>query len=261
MELKIYQVDAFAANVFEGNPAAVVPLDSWLPEHIMQNIAEENNVSETAFFVNKDDIITLRWFTPDGEVDLCGHATLAAAHVLFKHLDYSLSIVEFQTRSGSLIVAEADGIYRMDFPASMPKKIDIPDELISALGVIPKAVYIAFDYIVELESEAEVLAVTPDFATLLKLDYRGVVITSLSDNYDFVSRCFFPKYRVNEDPVTGSAHCELAPLWAQKLDKLHLKAKQLSKRTGIVDCEVIGNRVILEGRASDYMIGTISINL
>lgn len=259
MELNIYQVDTFSSNLFEGNPAAVCPLDSWLPDVLLQKIAEENNLSETAFFVAEGEVYSLRWFTPENEVDLCGHATLASAHVLFHHLEYQGQRVRFQTKSGELAVEKSESGYSMDFPAALPQKIDAPDNLITALGVEPKEVLSAYDYIVVLNTEQELKAVCPDFNMLTNLDLRGVVITAESTSVDFVSRCFYPKLRVNEDPVTGSAYCQLAPYWSQKLSKATLKAKQLSKRTGIVGCEVIKDRVVLTGNAVDYLKGRITV--
>lgn len=259
MEISLYQVDAFASKVFEGNPAAVCPLEHWLPDGTLQQIAEENNLSETAFFVKESHGYALRWFTPEEEVDLCGHATLATAHVLFTHLGFEETKIVFSTRSGELIVEKTPAGYSMDFPASMPKLVEPPEGLVEALGVTPKAVYLAFDYIVVLESESQVSEVTPDFAILSKLDHRGVLITALGEECDFVSRCFFPSLRVNEDPVTGSAHCELAPYWAKQLGKTQLTAKQLSKRSGIVHCDVTESRVILSGSAVDYLQGKFKI--
>ena len=259
MKIKIYQVDAFASEVFEGNPAAVCPLESWLPDETLQKIAEENNLSETAFFVFENDSFSLRWFTPEDEVDLCGHATLAAAHVIFKHLEYSEQIVKFQTRSGELHVEKSGLDYCMNFPASLPKPTNAPRELLEGLGVTPKQVLSAFDYVVVLKDEAELKSVNPDFIKLSQVDLRGVIITAQGVNVDFVSRCFFPKLRVNEDPVTGSAHCELAPFWSRELGKTTLIGRQLSNRTGIVNCTLIEDRVELKGRAIDYLEGEISI--
>jgi PhzF family phenazine biosynthesis protein len=261
MEIKIYQVDAFADNSFTGNPAAVCPLSEWLCDELLQKIAEENNLSETAFFVMQGDGYCLRWFTPENEVDLCGHATLAAAHVLFKHFNYSKKPIAFYTKSGTLEVRKSSQGYSMDFPASVIKPIAAPKLLQEALGVTPLNTFMAFDYIVVLDSEAQVMSISPDFMKLATLDLRGVVITAIGDSVDFVSRCFFPKLRVNEDPVTGSAHCELAPYWANKLKRNHLVGKQLSKRTGTVQCEVSGDRVILSGNAVDYMSGLITIKI
>jgi PhzF family phenazine biosynthesis protein len=259
MEIKIFQVDAFANKSFEGNPAAVCPLDEWISDELLQKIAEENNLSETAFFVAEDNGYSLRWFTPEDEVDLCGHATLAAAHVLFQHFSYVKKSILFYTKSGTLEVEKSGVGYSMSFPASDVKSIEIPKGLAEALGVVPTKTLAAFDYIVVLESESQVKSLTPDFVKLQTLDLRGVVVTAPSDEADFVSRCFFPKLSVNEDPVTGSAHCELAPYWANRLGYNKLIGKQLSQRTGIVQCEVIGDRVILLGNAVDYMSGIVTI--
>jgi PhzF family phenazine biosynthesis protein len=259
MEIKIYQVDAFANKSFEGNPAAVCPLDEWISDVLLQKIAEENNLSETAFFVAEENGYSLRWFTPEDEVELCGHATLAAAHVLFQHFNYDNKSIFFSTKSGTLEIEKSGSGYSMSFPASNAKPIETPKGLEEALGVVPTKVLAAFDYIVVLESESQVKSLTPDFVKLQALDLRGVVVTAPSDEVDFVSRCFFPKLSVNEDPVTGSAHCELAPYWAKKLGHNKLVGKQLSQRRGIVHCEVLDDRVILLGNAVDYMSGIVTI--
>ncbi len=262
MKLKIYQVDAFASKAFEGNPAAIIPLDEWLDDALLQQIAEENNLSETAFFVYGENDIELRWFTPLEEVDLCGHATLACAHVLYKHLAYSKAQINFQTKSGKLIVYQTASGYSMNFPASELTVLNsnIPTNLLKGLGDIkPKQILSAFDYIIVLNTEEEVKKLIPDFSLWLNIDLRGVVVTAKANDVDFVSRCFFPKLRVNEDPITGSAHCELAPYWAEKLNKNTLTARQLSKRSGLVLCEINQDRVILTGNAIDYMVGEITI--
>jgi PhzF family phenazine biosynthesis protein len=259
MEIKIYQIDAFANNTFEGNPAAVCPLNEWLSDEHLQKIAEENNLSETAFFVAEGNGYSLRWFTPEDEVDLCGHATLAAAHVLFQHTGYVKKSILFYTKSGELEVSRSSSGYSMSFPASDAKPIDTPSVLKEALGVVPTKTLVAFDYIVVLDSESQVKSLSPDFVKLQALDLRGVVVTATGEETDFVSRCFFPKLRVNEDPVTGSAHCELAPYWAKKLSRNQLVGKQLSQRTGLVQCEVVGDRVVLSGTAVDYMTGLVTI--
>jgi PhzF family phenazine biosynthesis protein len=261
MELDIYQVDAFAKKSFEGNPAAVCPLDNWLSDKILLKIAEENNLSETAFFVKENNTFALRWFTPEEEVDLCGHATLATAHVIFTYLNYRDQTIQFQTKSGPLIVEKTGAKYSMDFPATMPNEVVVPSVLIDALGVSPKEVLSGFDYIVVLNDESDVRSVSPDFVKLSQLDLRGVVVTSPGKNVDFVSRCFFPKLGVNEDPVTGSAHCELAPYWGQEFGKNNMIAQQLSKRTGIVGCELVNDRVVLKGSAVGYLQGKITIDL
>lgn len=259
MELDIFQVDAFAENVFEGNPAAVVPLGKWISTGMLQKIAAENNLSETAFFVPAQEGYELRWFTPSAEVDLCGHATLATAHVLFEHLNVSAPSISFHTKSGELIVHRSGRFLSMDFPAAPPAKAEAPDNLVQGLGTAPESVFAAFDYIALLENEAAVAALKPDFAQWLALDKRGVVVTAPGDETDFVSRCFYPKLSVNEDPVTGSAHCELAPYWATVLEKNKLRAKQISARGGLLVCEVAQERVILSGTARDYLKGRITI--
>ena len=261
MKLNIYQVDAFSENVFEGNPAAVCPLKEWIADNLLQKIAEENNLSETAFFVAEKDGFRLRWFTPEDEVDLCGHATLATAHVIFKHLEHIKESVCFYTKSGELEVSRSSLGYSMSFPATQIKPVEPPKGLLEAIGVDSAKTLSGFDDIVVLENQAQVQSLSPDFAKLMELESRGVVVTAVGDETDFVSRCFFPKLRVNEDPVTGSAHCELAPYWAGQLNRNNLVGKQLSKRTGVVHCEVVDDRVILSGHAVDYMSGEITIKI
>jgi PhzF family phenazine biosynthesis protein len=261
MEIDIFQVDAFAEQVFMGNPAAVCPLNTWIDDKLLQKIAQANNLSETAFFVPYQDRFQLRWFTPSHEVDLCGHATLAAAHVLFNHLGYEKHKICFNTKSGDLLVTKKSNGLEMDFPVSSPKPVIAPDNLLLGLGreIKPKAISAAFDYIIELDDEAAVKTLSPNFELWKTIDLRGVVVTAAGSDVDFVSRCFFPKLDVDEDPVTGSAHCELAPYWSKKLTKNNLKAKQLSLRTGEVECQLMGNRVLLSGRVVDYMRGKISL--
>lgn len=257
MRLRLFQVDAFAEQVFQGNPAAVCPLEVWPDTSLLQAIAEENNLSETAFFVPEGKGFALRWFTPVEEVDLCGHATLASAHVLFEHLGYTEPVVRFSTRSGELVVARSARGFRMDFPALSPHACGTPAALVQGLGAPPREVLAASDYIAVYESEDEIRTLKPDFMKLQALDLRGVVATAPGRDADFVSRCFYPKLRVNEDPVTGSAHCQLAPYWSRRLGRQELRAKQLSKRGGTVVCEVAGERVFLSGRAADYMVAEI----
>jgi len=259
MKLKMFQVDAFTDHIFGGNPAAVCPLETWLDDNALQAIAEENNLSETAFFVSVGDGFELRWFTPVEEVDLCGHATLAAAHVLFTHLPHTKPEVVFHTRSGPLIVARGERGYSMDFPAAPLVVTEAPPELLEGLGKIPKKVLVAFDYVAVYESEDDIQSLTPDFAKLKELGLRGVVATAPGKKVDFVSRCFFPKLGVDEDPVTGSAHCELAPYWVSQLGQNELSAYQLSKRGGRVECEVKDDRVILTGSVVDFMVAEIQI--
>ncbi|WP_369809288.1 PhzF family phenazine biosynthesis protein [Paraglaciecola sp. MB-3u-78] len=230
---------------------------TWIADELLQNIAQANNLSETAFFVPYQNKFQLRWFTPSHEVDLCEHATLAAANVLFIHLAYQKSGICFSTKSGDLLVTKKSKVLEMDFPASMPKSVVPPDNLLLGLGIKPKAVHAAFDYIIELEDEPAVVALSPDLALWKTLDLRGG--SAPGRNVDFVSRCFFPKINVDEDPVTGSAHCELAPYWAQKLSNNSLEAKQLSARTGLISCQICGDRVLLTGKTVDYMCGKITL--
>ena len=259
MKLRQYQVDAFATRVFAGNPAAVCPLDGWLDDRLLQAIAEENNLSETAFFVPMDSGFQLRWFTPVTEVDLCGHATLAAAHVIFTLLGYSQDVVRFATRSGELSVQRKDGLLAMDFPAIPPQPCAAPQALIEGLGQRPLEVLAADDYIAVLDSEAAVRAVAPDQSKLAELDLRGVIVTARGDDVDFVSRFFAPKYGIPEDPVTGSAHCELAPYWAELSERHSLRARQVSRRGGDIQCELKGDRVILSGNAVTFMEAVIEV--
>lgn len=257
--LRLFQVDAFAERPFEGNPAAVVPLEEWLDESLLQSIAEENHLSETAFFVPENGSYELRWFTPEAEVDLCGHATLAAAHVLFTHLGHAGGHIAFSTRSGTLEVTREGAGYSMDFPALPAAEIDPPVQLAEALGASPEEVLVASDLIAVFATEEHIRAIDPDFAALGKLPGRGVLITAPGSDCDFVSRCFFPGLGVDEDPVTGSAHCELAPLWAQRLGRDSLVARQFSRRGGSLRCTVTGARVALSGRAVDYLTGEIHL--
>ncbi|MCC5825292.1 PhzF family phenazine biosynthesis protein [Alkalimonas sp.] len=251
-------VDAFAAELFSGNPAAVCPLGHWLDDSLLQQIAAENNLSETAFFVPEGDGYQLRWFTPVSEVDLCGHATLASAHVLFEHLGFAGQQLVFHTRSGALSVQKQGDWLQMDFPASMPQPCDEPALIRQALGTKPDQVLVADDYLVVYPDAAAILALTPDFDLLTRLEKRGVIVTAPgTDGVDFVSRFFVPKLGVNEDPVTGSAHCQLAPYWAERLQKQQLLAKQLSKRGGEVHCALQGSRVLLSGQARTYLQGQL----
>lgn len=259
MKIKQYQIDAFASRTFEGNPAAVCPLDHWLDDAVMQAIAEENNLSETAFFVATKRGFHLRWFTPIAEVKLCGHATLAAAHVLFNILDYRQPAITFETLSGDLIVKRNNAWLAMDFPAQPATPCPAPDALIAGLGKRPLEVLSADDYVAVFNSEDEVLALAPDFSQLQQLDLRGVTATAPGRQVDFVSRFFAPKYGINEDPVTGSAHCILAPYWAGRLGKQTLTARQVSKRGGNVQCALQGDRVVLSGTAVTFMTAELNI--
>ncbi|MBL1353091.1 MAG: PhzF family phenazine biosynthesis protein [Zetaproteobacteria bacterium] len=257
MTLPIYHIDAFADQPFTGNPAAVCPLDTWLPDDVMQAIAGENNLSETAFFIPTQQGFHIRWFTPVTEVDLCGHATLAAAYVLFHCLNIIQDVIVFESKSGILKVSKVGDWLVMDFPAQVPSPCPIPDAIEQAFGIKTIACLKSEDYIIVFEHEADILAACPSLAALKKLDLRGVIITSTSDNYDFVSRFFAPNIGIGEDPVTGSAHTQLAPYWSGKLGKPKLRAKQLSARGGELMCEVVGQRVLISGKAVKYMQGEI----
>lgn len=259
MKLRQYQVDAFATHVFEGNPAAVCPLDQWLDDTTLQAIAAENNLAETAFIVPEHDGYALRWFTPVTEVDLCGHATLASAYVLYEILDHPPRPIAFQTRSGTLTVRRSGALLEMDFPTILPQQCTPPQDLVRGLGVEPQAILSATDYIVVLNSEAAVRALMPDLSILATLNLRGVCVTAPGDAVDFVSRFFAPKAGIPEDPVTGSAHCELAPYWAQRLGRTRLRARQISKRGGDVRCTVVGDRTFLAGSAVVFMHADIFI--
>jgi len=259
VKIRQYQVDAFASKVFEGNPAAVCPLTAWLDDAVLQAIAEENNLSETAFLVPSSRGFHLRWFTPVAEVDLCGHATLAAAHVLFEIVGYPQRSITFETKSGDLVVERHGDLLSMDFPAQPPLLCPPVEALAEGLACLPTEVLAANDYIAVLESEEDVRSVVPDHMRLRQLDLRGVVVTAPGNEVDFVSRFFAPKYGIPEDPVTGSAHCELAPYWSARLGKRTLSACQLSKRGGEVHCELKGDRVVLSGRAVTFMEAEITI--
>lgn len=258
MTLKLYQVDAFASKVFGGNPAAVCPLDSWLDDDIMQKIANENNLSETAFFVNEGQHYRIRWFTPTSEVDLCGHATLASAFTLFNKLGYSKGYIEFMSRSGKLIVEKKDDLLNLNFPARNPQPIKPNSMLLDALGVTPKEVFFDKSTICVLENEEVVRTLAPNVKEFLKLNTHGVIITSEGNNVDFVSRFFAPDVGIDEDPVTGYAHTLLTPLWAKKLGKSKLHALQVSKRGGELFCEHLADRVSIAGKAVLYLEGNIS---
>ena len=259
MKIKQYQVDAFARRVFEGNPAAVCPLEAWLPDELMQAIAMENNLSETAFFVPEGDGYRLRWFTPLAEVDLCGHATLASAHVILNVLGEKKDRVDFETRSGKLTVTRDGDMLAMDFPAQPPKRVEIPETLVAGLGARPVEVLANIDYVAVFEDEATIRALTPDLGRLAELELRGVSVTAPGTDHDFVSRFFAPKVGVPEDPVTGSAHCKLVPYWAGRLGKDELTARQVSRRGGDVRCRLMGDRVMLSGSAVTFMEATIEV--
>jgi len=264
MKIPMYQVDAFAGKVFSGNPAAVCPLESWLPDSQMQSIAAENNLAETAFFVKNGKGYKLRWFTPAVEVDLCGHATLAAASVILNDLAPGEPCVSFETRSGTLTVTREGELYSMDFPARLPAACEPCDGLVEALGGKPEAILAARDYFVVYGSEDELRAIQPDMAGLMNIDRFAVIATAPGDAskpnaHDFVSRFFAPAKGVPEDPVTGSAHCSLIPYWSKRLGKQKLYAYQASPRGGELWCEDRGDRVIMSGKAVRFFEGTIFV--
>jgi len=255
--IKLYQVDAFAERLFAGNPAAICPLDAWPDDALLQAIAAENNLSETAYFVPVEKDFHLRWFTPVAEVDLCGHATLAAAHVLFEVLGYDGECITFKTRSGDLIVTRRGTDLAMDFPAVLPQACESPPALMAALRLPPSEVLVADDYLVVYKDEAMIRDLSPDYAKLRELDRRGVIVTAQGREVDFVSRFFAPKYGIDEDPVTGSAHCVLTPYWSGRLGRTRLSAKQISRRGGVLHCELHGERVTLVGKAVLFLRGEI----
>jgi PhzF family phenazine biosynthesis protein len=262
MTIPIYQADAFTNVLFGGNPAAICPLDSWLPDAIMQQIALENNLAETAFFVKNQNGYLLRWFTPELEIDLCGHATLASAHILFTELGHNSDTIYFDTvKAGTLTVSRAGDKYAMDFPSRPPVAADIPEGLIEALGgKAPKEVLRSRDYFLVYDNEEDILNIVPDHSALAKVDTLGIIVTAPGKEVDFVSRFFAPAAGVPEDPVTGSAHCNLIPYWAGKLGKSTLHAHQLSARKGELWCELKGDRVEMAGKVVTFLRGSIELD-
>lgn len=261
MRIRLYQVDAFTDRVFGGNPAAVCILDEWLDDRLMQNIAAENNLSETAFAVNNDGEYKIMWFTPNSEVDLCGHATLASAHVLFEHYHFPGDKINFQSiKRGKLSVLREGDLLSLDFPADPPEKIDKPKKLVDAMGK-PAVEYYrgSSDYLLLFDNQRDIEEISPNFALLAEVDTRGVIVTAKGDETDFVSRFFAPKLEINEDPVTGSAHTTLTPFWSGRLNKKHLTARQLSRRKGDLKCKLLGSRVHITGKAVTYLTGEIEI--
>jgi len=257
MKLQMFQIDAFTSQVFKGNPAAVVPLERWLPDQTLLDIGAENNLSETAFFVPDGEGFHIRWMTPTSEVDLCGHATLASAYVLFEYLEPHRKEVRFASQSGPLIVRKDGAYLAMDFPSWMPKPRDLTEAMGRALGRTPKQVFAGRDLLAVYDSEDEVRALTPDFEAMKGLEWLGIIATAPGKQSDFVSRFFAPRVGVPEDPVTGSAHCALTPYWAGRLGKSRMRAFQVSRRGGELFCELKGDRVIVSGAAARYLEGTI----
>lgn len=262
MRIPYYQVNAFTANPFGGNPAGVCPLKQWLPDETLQQISAENGLSETAFFLDEGDVLHLRWFTPAVEVDLCGHATLASAFVLFNELGRSEEALRFRTRSGTLGVSKQGELLELDFPSRPATACAMPEKLVQALGRRPSAVLKSRDYLALFSDAVEVAALKPDMELLAQLDCLGVIVTAQSaqsNTVDFVSRFFAPGAGVPEDPVTGSAHCTLIPFWAERLGKSELVAKQISRRGGDLFCRYAGERVFIGGRALVYCRGELEV--
>jgi PhzF family phenazine biosynthesis protein len=261
MKQKIYQVDAFAEKIFSGNPAAVCPLASWPEDQLMQNIATENNLAETAFYVKQEHGYEIRWFTPAAEVDLCGHATLAAAYVLFNCEGYQGDRIDFHSpRSGPLTVTKRGDLLMLNFPTDVFEPVALSDELLAGFNLKPLEAYKGkTDYMLVFENENDIRSIQPRLPEIAKLRARGVIVTAKGDQTDFVSRFFAPAVAVDEDPVTGSAHTTLIPYWAKKLGKDELRAIQLSKRTGLLQCRYLGERVEIGGYGQLYMEGEINL--
>ncbi len=263
MKLPIFQVDAFTSEIFGGNPAAVVPLDTWLADETMRQIAAENNLAETAFFVNEGEYYHIRWFTPVVEVDLCGHATLASAHVIFNELKLADEFIPFYSnRSGKLSVTKNDELLLLDFPAYPMTEIEQLDVIADALGVVPVKVWETQGnmVILKLQSETQVRELAPNLTALAELPYDEVIVTAKGDTCDFASRMFAPKIGIPEDPVTGAIHCSLIPYWADELGKNEMFARQVSARGGELFCELAGDRVKIGGNAILYLKGEIYVD-
>jgi PhzF family phenazine biosynthesis protein len=261
MKLTIYQVDAFAEKVFQGNPAAVVPLEDWIEDDLMQKIAMENNLAETAYFVKTDNGFHIRWFTPAKEIDLCGHATLASAYIIKNFIEPHLAEINFTTQVAGVLRAMAkDGIYTLDFPSRMPQPCEVPGKLLKSLNITTAVeVLKSRDYFVVLPNEEAVRNIEPEFMLMKDLDSTGVIVTAKGQSADVVSRCFYPGAGIPEDPVTGSAHCNIVPYWSNKLGKTKLFCKQLSQRGGDLHCELEGDRVLMSGKCVLYLQGEITI--
>lgn len=262
MTLDIFHIDSFTETLFQGNPACVIPLDEWLPDDVLLKITKENAVAETAFIINRDESFDLRWFTPDLEMDLCGHATLATAHAIKTILNYSGDTIYFNTVSGLLTVLVQDGKYILDFPSRPPMESTLPEEIKLSLNIQPEKTYKAErDYILVYQSEKEIrdIIVNQYLLDKINLGQGGVAVTALGEEYDFVSRFFTPQATILEDPVTGSAHCSLVPYWSEVLSKKELIASQISDRPGILYCTDAGDRTLIGGSAVTYSIGKIFI--
>jgi PhzF family phenazine biosynthesis protein len=260
MNIKLYQIDAFTNKVFSGNPAAVCPLDNWLADEVLQNIAMENNLAETAYYVKENSGYRIRWFTPTVEVDLCGHATLATAHVLFNYEKYENNTIVFDSRSGKLAVSKSGEVLTLDFPKDIIAKTDLTPELMNAFNVKPTQAFKGkTDYMLIFENEDQIRTIKPDLKLIASLNCRGVMVTAPGKDADFVSRFFGPASGIDEDPVTGSAHTTLTPYWSLVLNKSVLKAFQLSPRGGQLTCELVNDRVKISGQARTFLTGAIEI--
>ena len=262
MKLTKYHVDAFTDQLFGGNPACVIPLGEWLPDDLLMKITQENNLAETVFFTKTNSGFHIRWFTPEIEMDLCGHATLASAHVIKKHLNYYGDKICFTSASGNLSVTFDKDRYVLDFPSRMPEKAELPDLIKASLNVQPQEVFQARDYVLIYQSEEEIKALNPDKNMLEAIDlgHGGIVCTAPGKEADFVSRFFTPGATIFEDPVTGSAHCSLVPFWSKRLRKIDLLAHQISNRHGILFCTNKEDRVLLAGSAKTYSVGEIYLD-
>ena len=261
MQYQIFQIDAFTNEVFKGNPACVVPLKEWLSDNVLLHIAKENAVAETAFFIQEGEIFHLRWFTPDLEMDLCGHATLATAHAILSELNYPSNSIHFKTRIGQLSVSFENNFYFLNFPSRKPEKVSLPQEIKSALNIQPKEVYKSRDYMLVYDNEQAIqdLQIHRPTFDKINLGTGGVIVTSKGKDVDFVSRFFTPQATILEDPVTGSAHCSLIPYWSAVLSKTKLSALQISERGGVLSCENKGDRVLIGGQAVTFSSGWFKI--
>ncbi|HMG88496.1 MAG TPA: PhzF family phenazine biosynthesis protein [Chryseolinea sp.] len=261
MKLKLYQVDAFTDKVFSGNPAAVCPLDSWLEDDLLQKIAMENNLAETAFYVKNGDAYEIRWFTPTIEVDLCGHATLASAFVLFNYQSYPGKTVKFKSRKSGVLSVERDAdLLKLNFPTDVISRVDLGSELKACVDKSPAEAYKGkTDFMLVFERERDIRDLKPVFNQISILPARGLIVTAPGDNVDFVSRFFAPQSGINEDPVTGSAHTTLIPYWSKTLGKTELTAMQLSQRIGHLKCKFLNERVEISGKGKEYLVGEIFV--
>ncbi|MFC2087044.1 PhzF family phenazine biosynthesis protein [Bacteroidota bacterium] len=260
MTIPYFHVCSFTSEIFKGNPTGICPLEKWIEDEKMQKIAAENNLSETAFFVKENDYFKIRYFSPIVEIDLCGHATLASALVLYHMYEYKNMDIQFLSNAGKLKIRKSNDLIIMNFPSYELSEIKLPEILLKGLNILPREVYEANeDYMLVYKTEDEIIKLQPEFSELKKSKSRGIIVTAPGKEYDFVSRFFAPQVGIHEDPVTGSAHCAMSPYWSKKLNKRKLRAKQLSKRTGEIGCYYLGDRTEISGNAVFYMMGEISL--